>query len=137
MCIYHYLEKLFAPIALLGARIMMFWVFFNASYYTKIQNWPGTLFLFEHEYKVPIIPHEIAAYLATSVELVGSVCLLLGLFVRPFAAAFIGMTMVIEFLVYPGTTDHYYWFVLLAVLLSYGGGALSIDHMARKWYEKK
>jgi hypothetical protein len=60
--------------ALLGARLYVAWVFFKSGL-TKLNNWEGTLELFEYEYVVPVLDSVTAAYLATFVELVcGKLC---------------------------------------------------------------
>ena len=45
-----------------------------------------TLYLFE-EYNVPLLPSDVAAYLATYAELILPVLLVIGLFTRPAALA--------------------------------------------------
>lgn len=77
------------PLALLGARFYVAWVFF-ASGLTKIRDWDSTLLLFQYEYQVPVLSPELAAYLGTAGELVLPVFLVLGLFGR-FAG--IGMSI--------------------------------------------
>lgn len=114
-------------IALLAARLWMAKVFFMSGL-TKIKSWDNTLMLFEYEYAVPVLPADIAAYMATSAELILPVLLVLGL-LTPFAAAgLMVVTLVIELLVYPGTTEHYYWMLLLAVIITHGSGKLGLDH---------
>jgi putative oxidoreductase len=89
-----------------------------------------TFFLFKEEYKVPIIPPDIAAYLATYQELIGAVFLVIGLATRLTALAFIGMVAVIQVFVYPsGWPDHLLWFALLFLLVARGPGAISVDHL--------
>ena len=68
---------------------------------TKLANWDTTIELFTEEYKVPVLPPEIAAYLATSIELSMPVLLVLGLLTRPAVLVLLGMTTVIQVLVYP------------------------------------
>ena len=53
-----------------------------------------TFFLFRDEYKVPLLPPDFAAYLATIGEHVFSVLLLIGLASRLSALGLFGMTMV-------------------------------------------
>jgi putative oxidoreductase len=66
--------------------------------------------LFTDEYKVPILPPEIAAYMATAVELTAPVLLWLGLATRLGAAAMLGMTLVIQTFVYPQSyPTHLLW----------------------------
>lgn len=113
-------------IALLAIRLWIAKVFFLSGL-SKIDSWNNTLMLFEYEYAVPVIPSDLAAYLATSAELVLPVLLVLGL-LTPFAAlGLMIMTLVIELLVYPGTTEHIYWMLLLGVLITHGSGKLGVD----------
>lgn len=89
-----------------------------------------TFFLFKEEYRVPVIPPEIAAYMATYQELIGAVLLVIGLATRLTALAFIGMVAVIQTFVYPeGWPDHILWFALLFLLFARGPGAISVDHL--------
>lgn len=63
----------------------------------------------------------------TTAELVLPVLLVLGL-LTPFAAlGLMIMTLVIELLVYPGTTEHIYWMLLLGVLITHGSGKPGAD----------
>jgi putative oxidoreductase len=53
-------------------------VFWNSAM-AKLANWDTTIELFTEEYKVPLLPPEIAANLALSIELATPVLLVLGL----------------------------------------------------------
>ena len=101
----------------------------------KIASWGSTLQLFASEYRVPLLPPELAAWLATAVELTTPVLLLLGLFTRLGAAAMLGMTLVIQLFVYPENyPDHLLWAGPLLYLVLRGPGALSIDHLIRRHF---
>jgi putative oxidoreductase len=102
-------------------------VFWKAGQ-TKIQSWDSTIFLFAEEYRVPLLPPELAAYLATAVELGGAVALVLGLATRFAALALLGLVAVIQLFVYPTSwPDHLFWFAALLILLVRGAGAWSLD----------
>ncbi len=104
-------------------------VFWNSAM-TKLANWDTAVALFADEYKLPLLPPELAAYLAVSVELTAPVLLLLGLFTRPAAAVLLGMTAVIEIFVYPlAWPTHIQWAAILLVLLCRGPGAFSVDRL--------
>lgn len=60
-----HLQSWAVPGVLLFCRLWVAWVFFNAGL-SKIASWDSTLYLFELEYQVPILPWELAAYLATA-----------------------------------------------------------------------
>ncbi len=118
-------------VALLAARLWIAKVFFYSGL-TKIKTWDSTLTLFEYEYAVPLLPTEVAAYMATAGELILPVLLVFGLFTPIAALGLFIMTLVIEFLVYPGTTEHYYWMLLLGILMTHGSGKLGLDHFIKK-----
>src|SRR5438105_647886 len=81
-------------------RIAVATVFWNSAM-TKLANWDTALALFTDEYNVPLLPPEVAAYIAVTIELTTPVLLVLGLLTRPAAAVLLGMTLVIEVFVYP------------------------------------
>ncbi|ADU15317.1 DoxX family protein [Asticcacaulis excentricus] len=88
----------------------------------------GTYVLFEQEYALPLVPPQAAAVAATVSEHLFSVLLVLGLFTRYSALAFLGMTAVIEIFVYPDAwPTHLSWAGLLIYLIGRGGGAFSLD----------
>ncbi|WP_084168886.1 DoxX family protein [Paraburkholderia acidipaludis] len=90
---------------------------------------PGTYELFRDEYKIPVIPPEIAAHIAAYSEHFFPVLLVLGLFTRGAALALLGMTTVIEVFVYPDAwPTHLSWAGLLLYMIARGGGVLSLDH---------
>lgn len=108
------------------AVAQVFW----SSAMVKLSSWSSTLFLFQDEYKVPVLPPEVAAYLATAVELSTPVLLVLGLGTRAAAAVLLGMTVVIQLFVYPGAwPTHIQWAGMLLVLLARGAGAVSLDRL--------
>jgi putative oxidoreductase len=113
----------------LPLRLAIATVFWNSAM-TKLANWDTALTLFTDEYRVPLLPPEIAAYMAATIELTTPVSLVLGLLTRPAAAVLLGMTTVIEFLVYPlAWPTHILWASILLVLLCRGPGKFSLDHV--------
>ena len=126
-------ERIPYSLVALVARFAVAAVFWRSAM-TKVdesfQVKSTTFFLFKEEYKVPIIPPDIAAYLASYQELIGAVLLVIGLATRLTALAFIGMVAVIQVFVYPsGWPDHLLWFALLFLLVARGPGAISVDHL--------
>jgi len=92
----------------------------------------STYSLFSDEYALPLIPSDIAAHLATYSEHLFSILLVLGLFTRLSALAFLGMTLVIEVFVYPDAwSTHLSWAGLLLLVLAKGGGRFSLDRLLR------
>jgi putative oxidoreductase len=104
-------------------------VFFKSGL-TKIASWDSTIALFENEYALPLLPPELAAAMAATCELAGPVLLVLGFGARFGAAALLGMTVVIQVLVYPENwAEHLLWASAFAYVLTRGAGALSLDHL--------
>lgn len=92
----------------------------------------GTYTLFREEYRLPLIPPDVAAHLATYAEHAFSILLVLGLATRLSALAFLGMTAVIEVFVYPDAwPTHLSWAGLLIYLVARGGGRISLDRVLR------
>jgi putative oxidoreductase len=116
----------------LMARLSMAIVFWRSGQ-TKLANWDLTLQLFANEYKLPILPPEIAAPMAAAVELSCPILLVLGLFTRLATLPMIAMTLVIQIFVYPQSwPDHLAWLTFLLLLLSRGPGVVSLDHLIGK-----
>ena len=112
-------------------RLAVATVFWNSAM-TKLANWDTAVALFADEYKVPLLPPELAAYMAVSIELSAPVLLVLGLATRATALVLLGMTAVIEIFVYPQAwPTHIQWAAMLLVLLCRGAGALSLDQWIR------
>jgi putative oxidoreductase len=128
------------------ARFSIAAVFWNSGQ-TKIQGfvanlvtgeftfgWPtlsdSAVALFQDEYKLPLIPPELAAPMAAFAEHLFPLLLLIGLGTRLSAFGLLGMTLVIQVFVYPGAyATHGTWAALLLYLISRGPGAFSIDHL--------
>ncbi len=91
-----------------------------------------TFTLFTYEYNVPLLPPDIAAYLATYAEHGLSIALALGLFTRISALGLLFMTAVIQIFVYPDAwPTHLVWAGPLLYLIGRGGGALAIDRLLK------
>jgi putative oxidoreductase len=122
------------PYSLLAVplRLAVATVFWNSAM-TKLANWDTAVALFVDEYKVPLFPPEILAYLTAGIELSTPALLVLGLLTRPVAVVLLGMTVVIEIFVYPQAwPTHIQWAAMLLVLLCRGAGKLSIDEWLRR-----
>ena len=122
-------EKIPHDLIALIARIAVGTVFFRSGL-LKLEGWKegNTLFLFQEEYKLPLIPPEIAAYMATAAELSLPVLLFAGLFTRYAALSMLIMTLVIQVFVYPNAFDtHGVWAVCLLYLMKHGAGNLALD----------
>jgi putative oxidoreductase len=96
-------------------------------------GWPrlssSVVDLFRDEYKLPLLPPELAAVLAAIGEHALPVLLLLGLGTRLASFGLLVMTAVIQLLVYPGAyATHGVWAAALLWLMLRGPGTLSLDH---------
>lgn len=91
-----------------------------------------TFFLFQEDYRLPFLPPEPAAYLATYAEHLFPILIILGLGTRLSAAALLGMTIVIQIFVVPlGWPTHLLWAGPLIYLLARGPGGWSLDRLLR------
>ncbi|KHT61795.1 membrane protein [Photobacterium gaetbulicola] len=120
------------PLLLLFTRLWVAWIFFKSGM-VKYNSWDSTLYLFEYEYQVPLLPWQIAAYTGTAAELILPVFLALGLFTRPMALALFVFN-IIAVVSYPllwekGFFDHQLWGMMMLVNVFWGAGMISIDHL--------
>jgi putative oxidoreductase len=125
-----------SAIALL-ARIVIGLVFLKSGL-TKVDGFHVTdsaLFLFQEEYKVPLLSPWLAAHLAAFAELTMPVLLFAGLGARFAALVLLGMTIVIQVFVYPEAyVTHGLWAVALLLIVARGAGRLSLDHfVSSRW----
>ena len=110
-------------------RLGVAWIFWSSAQ-VKLINWQRTIELFAEEYRVPLLPPEIAATMALSIELACPILLVLGLFTRLAVLVLLGMTAVIQIFVYPEAwPTHLQWAAMMLVLLCRGAGAFSIDRL--------
>lgn len=141
--------------ALLGrfALAAVFWLSgqtkiegFSFNFLTAPETWEfgvphfasSTLYLFQEKYAVPLLPPVASAYLATWLENIGAIFLLLGFATRWTALAFLGMTAVIQIFVYPSAyVVHATWTAILLYLLAYGPGKISVDHLLIRRFCKR
>lgn len=122
------------PFLLLLCRLWVAWVFFNSGL-IKITSWDSTLYLFEFEYQVPLLPWELAAYLGTLTELTLPIFLALGFITRPMAAVLFVFN-IIAVVSYPllweqGFYDHQLWGLMILIVLVWGPGPYSCDQFLR------
>lgn len=118
------------PVAQLAARWYVGQAFFLSGL-TKLRDWETTLALFADEYQVPLLPPELAAYAGTAGEVVLPVLLVLGLGGR-FSALGLSILNVVAVLslseIAPAALQqHVLWGSLLALLVLWGPGWLSLD----------
>jgi putative oxidoreductase len=105
---------------------------------TKREGWhvsDSAIFLFQEEYKLPLIDPTVAAYLAAFAEHFFPVLLVLGLASRFAALALLIMTAVIQVFVYPGAwPTHGTWAACFLLIIAQGPGIVSLDHLIAGWW---
>lgn len=120
------------PVALLIARFYVAWAFLSSGL-TKLRDWDSTLFLFEEEYNVPLLPYEVAAYLGTAAELILPVLLIAGVASRFSALGlfFVNIVAVIslEDIAAAAYAEHVLWGTLLAQVIIFSGGRFAVDRL--------
>ncbi len=117
-------------------------VFFKSGL-TKIESWDKTVFLFQEEYHVPLLSPEVAAALSIFGELFLPVLLALGLAGR-FAALGLSVVNAVAVIAYwhvlsqneAALMSHFYWGLLLLVILFHGPGKLALDYWVWRWLGK-
>ena len=111
------------------------WQFLKSGW-LKVSEWDSTLYLFQEEYHVPLLPPEMAAVAGTAGELVFPALLGMGLLTR-FAALGLSAVNVLAVVSYAHVLlsegfeaalgQHYLWGTLLLVVLVFGPGRWSLD----------
>ncbi len=131
-----------APVADLVARLYIAKIFF-ASGWNKITDWDTTLYLFQEEYQVPLLPPELAAWLATGSELALSVLLVVGLFTRFSAFGLFVLNIVAVVSYYDALKDspvaiqdHLAWGIILSLLMVAQVRQLTVDHLLLRRFER-
>jgi putative oxidoreductase len=129
LAVFAWLERVPLWLFQFAFRLSVGGVFWHSGL-TKIDSWQTTVVLFRDEYRVPLLSPEIAAVLATAVELTCPVLLLVGLGSRLATLPMLGMTLVIQLFVYPESWNaHLMWASMLLFILTRGPGVLSLDHL--------
>ena len=107
---------------------------------TKMDGWQikdTAIFLFQEEYKVPLISPWLGAHLAALAEHTFPILLVLGLATRFSAFALLIMTLVIQIFVYPHAwPTHGTWAVCFVLLMARGPGPVSLDHLIKRRFER-
>jgi putative oxidoreductase len=127
------------PVGLLALRLYVSSVFFRSGL-VKLSDWSATLALFHDEYKVPLLPPDVAACVGAFGELTFPVLITLGLAGR-FGAAGLFVVNAMAVISYPqlfgfdcpaGLQMHFVWGAILLALSVFGPGSLSLDHLILK-----
>ena len=134
------LEMIPMSLTLFASRVGIGMVFLTSAK-TKVVEWSlidaltfnltladSTFMLFEYEYAVPLLPIDVAAYMATYAESILPL-LFIGLFTRFAALGLFGMTLVIQIFVYPvNWAEHLFWAGALMLIMARGPGMISVEH---------
>ncbi|WP_415214083.1 DoxX family protein [Shinella sp.] len=124
------LERIPNDLVAVIARLSIAGVFWRSGE-TKLDGWSvsdSAVYLFENEYRLPLIDPWLAAHLAAFAEHFFPVLLVIGLASRFSALALLAMTLVIEIFVYPDAwPTHGTWAVCLLFIAARGPGRLSVD----------
>jgi len=127
----------YSAIALL-ARVAIAVIFWRAAS-AKLANFDLTIALFQDEYlrNLPFLPAAPMAYLATAVELTMPALIVAGLLTRLATLPLIAMAVFIQVFVYPTSwPDHLIWITLLGLLLARGPGAISVDALLARQFDR-
>ena len=91
--------------------------------------------LFRSEYRLPLMPPELAAPMAAFAEHLFPLLILIGLATRFSAGALLVMTLTIQLFVYPDAWPiHGVWAAVLIFLMAKGPGVFSLDHLISRRY---
>lgn len=125
-------------------RIWLFKVFFFSGI-LKVKSWSSTLFLFTHEYDIPLLSPKYAALFGTGTEILFPLLMLLGLGARLPAFGLFCFNIIAVygyrgFLLEPtgaaGLNNHILWGFLILVTMVHGHGKFSIDFLLNKLCSK-
>ena len=126
-------ERIPMDVIQFACRVGIGGVFLKSAFTKTTEPWSLTLgdqtaMLFEYEYQLPVIPPDIAAYLATYAEYALGTAMILGVASRFSATGLLVMTAVIQFFVYPHLWHtHLLWAGALLLIIAKGPGRLSLD----------
>jgi putative oxidoreductase len=125
---------------LLALRLYVSWQFLKSGL-LKLQDWESTLYLFEEEYRVPLLSPAAAAVSGTAGEIAFPLLLIAGLTGR-YAALGLSAVNVLAVASYAhvllavgfeaALAQHYFWGLMLLTLVFFGPGRLSLDGLAER-----
>jgi putative oxidoreductase len=123
------------PLLALATRCWVSWQFLKSGM-LKLSDWETTLFLFQEEYKTPVLSPQLAAIAGTFGEIFFPLLLIAGLFGRLAAVGLLAVNIMAvvayaHVLLEPGFEaalgQHYLWGFMLVILAVYGPGRWSLD----------
>lgn len=122
---------------LAALRVYVAWQF-TKSGWLKLQDWETTRFLFEEEYRVPLVSPVVAALTGIAGEIVFPLLLIMGLLGR-YAALGLSAVNLMAVVAYAhvllgegfeaALAQHWLWGLMLLVLVVFGPGRYSVDHL--------
>jgi putative oxidoreductase len=120
---------------LLGLRLWVSWQFLKSGW-LKLRDWDSTLFLFQEEYRVPLLSPELAAVAGTFGELFFPLLLIFGILSR-YATIGLSAVNILAVVSYSHVLlasgfeaalgQHYLWGLMLLVIVVFGPGGLSLQ----------
>ena len=123
------------PLFLLALRLWVSWQFLKSGW-LKRTDWDSTLFLFQEEYRVPLLSPELAAFAGTFGELFFSLLLAFGVLSR-VAAIGLSAVNVLAVVSYAhvllssgfeaALAQHFLWGLMLLTVVIFGPGKLSLQ----------
>jgi len=132
-----WLEAVPYSVLALPLRLGLAWIFWSSAQ-VKLLNWERAIQQFADEFRVPLLPPDIAASMSLVIEIACPILLVLGLFTRFSVVVLMSMTLVIQIFVFPEAwPTHLQWFAMMFVLLCRGAGLFSIDQLLWRWFRPK
>lgn len=123
---------------IVGPRIPLSIRGFDFSFILPAHVRDVVLVSFATQFTTPPISPALIAHAFAYAEFLLPICLLAGFGTRVAALSLLTMTAVVQVYLDPGAlwTTHVYWFSILLVLITCGGGAISLDWLIRHLYRK-
>ena len=124
------LDGLRSP-ALMAARLYVSYVFFNSGL-QSLRDWAGTVWLYQNEFHVALLPPHVAAVVGTAGELLLPPLVAFGLLGR-FGALGLFVVNLVALLSYmyalqaPAIMFHFIWGGLILMIALWGPGSWSLD----------
>ena len=125
--VYRSLSAAARPVADIVIRACLAQAFLRSAF-VHIADWNAALYLARYEYPVSWMTPETAAFLGATIELAGSILLLLGLFTRPAAAAMFALLFISQVSYLP-TTTNLFMMSMLGWYVFHGAGSFSFDRV--------
>jgi len=96
-----------------------------------------TLQAFATKFATVPVSATLIGYCLTYVEFLLPICLVIGFGTRIAALFLLAVTVLLQVYVEPDAlwTQHVYWFSILLVLMTCGGGVISLDRLIRQLYQ--